>query len=83
MKTRIILTVLTLILISLPTLASGGIPPGKISLELEEVPIVAVLNMIATQNGLNVIVSGDVTGNVTTLEDSSVIDALRQQLKKA
>ncbi len=80
MKTRIILTVLTLILISLPTLASGGIPPGKISLELEEVPIVAVLNMIATQNGLNVIVSGDVTGNVTMRLDNvdveTALDAL-------
>jgi len=29
------------------------------------------------------VATGDVTGNVTTLEDSSVIDALRKQLKKA
>lgn len=49
----------------------------KISLELDGMPIVAVLNMIASQNRLNLVVSGDVTGNVTLrLQDVDIATAL-------
>ena len=37
----------------------------KLTLELEAVPVIDVLNMIAQQNGLNLVVSGDVTGEVS------------------
>ncbi len=37
----------------------------RITMELEGVPIITVLNMIAQQNNLNLVVSGEVTGDVT------------------
>jgi type IV pilus assembly protein PilQ len=45
---------------------AGPLPDtGKLSLTLEDVPIVDVLNMIAEQNELNIILPGTMTGRVT------------------
>jgi type II secretory pathway component HofQ len=50
---------------------------GNLSLELEEVPIVSVLNMIASQNRLNLVIAGEVSGHVTMrLEQVNVATAL-------
>ena len=73
--TALVLTIC--LLIAVPNVA-GQVPTGKkISLTLEEVPITAALSMIATQNGLNLVLSGNVEGNVTMrLEDVDVNTAL-------
>jgi len=57
----------------------GQQEPGgdKISLKLKGVPLVEVLNMIAMQYNLNLVVSGNVTGEVTIhLEDVDIFTAL-------
>ena len=49
----------------------------KLSLTLDNVPIVAALNMIAKQNDLNLVIAGEVTGSVTVrLQDVDVATAL-------
>jgi len=75
MYTRILVTVL---LISLITGVNAQIPEGrKLSLALEDVPITSALDMIATQNGLNLVVAGEVSGEVTLrLENVDVATAL-------
>jgi len=75
MYTRILVTIL---LISLTATVNAQIPEGrKLSLALEEMPITSALNMIATQNGLNLVVAGDVSGTVTVrLENVDVATAL-------
>ena len=45
--------------------ASGLENTESLSLELESVPIAMVLQMIAQQNDLNLVISGEVTGEVT------------------
>lgn len=48
-----------------------------ISMELEEIPIVTALNMIARQNQLNLVVSGQIDGTVTLrLSDVDIATAL-------
>ena len=50
---------------------------GKVSLKLKGVPLVEVLNMIAMQYNLNLVVSGNVTGEVSIhLEDVDIFTAL-------
>jgi type IV pilus assembly protein PilQ len=58
--------------------ANAQIPEGrKLSLSLEEMPITSALNMIATQNGLNLVVAGEVSGTITLrLSDVDVATAL-------
>lgn len=57
--------------------ANDALTTRRVSLELEGVPIASVLNMIASQNGLNLVLSGDVDGNVTMrLENVDVKTAL-------
>ncbi|MCD6250161.1 MAG: hypothetical protein J7J98_07530 [candidate division Zixibacteria bacterium] len=49
----------------------------KLSLTLEDMPLVTVLNMIAAQNELNLVVSGEVNGNISVnLEGVDVRTAL-------
>ena len=49
----------------------------KLSLKLKEVPLIEVLNMIALQYNLNLVVSGDVAGAVTIhLEEVDIFNAL-------
>ena len=60
------------------TALSEPIPPkARLSLELEGVPLTDVLQMIADQNHLNLVVSGDVQGKVTMrLNDVDIRSAL-------
>jgi len=75
MYTRILVTIL---LIPLTATVNAQMPEGrKLSLALEEIPITSALNMIATQNGLNLVVAGEVSGTVTVrLENVDVATAL-------
>ena len=58
--------------------ANGQLPQDKtLSLTLDNVPITTALNMIAAQNGLNLVVAGEVDGRVTLrLENVAVGTAL-------
>lgn len=57
--------------------AQANLTEGKLTLEFQSTPLVAVLNMIAQQNGLNLVVSGAVEGNVTVkLDNVDVATAL-------
>jgi len=78
MKTKAIIVVLLLTsLVGTSALAGLNTSQRKLSLDLEEVPIVSVLNMIASQNELNLVISGEVDGEVTLrLEDVDVATAL-------
>jgi type IV pilus assembly protein PilQ len=75
MNTKTLTVLLGLIL---ATAAHGQMPKGQtLSLTLEDVPITTALNMIAAQNGLNLVVAGEVTGKVSLrLENVEVATAL-------
>jgi type IV pilus assembly protein PilQ len=62
---KIILTYFALLAIGSAVVADPIAPGRQLSLTLEDVPLVAALNMIAAQNELNLVISGDVQGNVT------------------
>jgi len=75
MRTRTI--TLALLLLATPAGGNEALSEKRISLELEDTPIPAVLSMIASQNQLNLVVSGDVTGSVTMrLDDVTIAAAL-------
>jgi len=62
---------------AVPLSAQVDLTDRKLSLELESVPLVAVLNMIAQQNNLNLIISGEVEGEVSLkLDNIDVATAL-------
>ncbi|MEW5795759.1 MAG: hypothetical protein AB1772_05310 [Candidatus Zixiibacteriota bacterium] len=65
-------TVLTSILVLILAVASTAqLPKDRtLSLVLDDVPITTALNMIAVQNGLNLVVAGDVGGRVSLRLDS-------------
>ncbi len=69
-----------LLIIALPTAGTSAAlldNPEKLSMELESVSLPMVLNMIAQQYSLNLVVSGDVTGEVSLrLENVDVETAL-------
>lgn len=68
MKTRILAVLLPLFL---TVAVAAQLPQGRtLSLTLQDVPITTALNMIATQNGLNLVVAGDVNGRVSLRLDS-------------
>jgi len=71
---------LIIFLVSVLSLTARGAPlsdPGRLSLQLEDVPLVSVINSIAQQYDLNIVVSGEVTGSVTLrLNDVSLYSAL-------
>ncbi len=80
MKTLLLL-LLALVMLAPPAVRADlfdGTEP--ISLDLDGVPVATVLNTIAKQNSLNLVVSGDVNGNVTLRLDRvdlrSALDAL-------
>ncbi len=59
------------------SIMASEIDSETISLSLQEVPVTTVLNMLAEQKNLNLVVSGDITGNVTLrLEDVAIPTAL-------
>jgi type IV pilus secretin PilQ/predicted competence protein len=77
MNTRTVTAYLVVLLLALPAYGNDILNKGSITLELEDVPLVSVLNMIASQNKLNLVISGNVTGNVTMrLENVDVGTAL-------
>jgi len=77
MNTRLLTTVLILLILVLPAGADDLAPSQKISMNLEAVPLASVLSMIAAQHNLNIVLSGDVTNEVTLrLEDVDVSTAL-------
>lgn len=78
---RIYLTIFLTLLIVLagtnPAPANPLLNLGKLSLELSGVPVTDALNMIASQNNLNLVVSGAIDGEVTLhLTDVDVGTAL-------
>jgi type IV pilus assembly protein PilQ len=75
---RTIALILTTCLALAYTSSADQIIAGKkLSLTLEAVPITSALSMIATQNGLNLVLSGEVEGDVTMrLQDVDVNTAL-------
>ena len=72
MQTRTLISALVLVLVLFTgtILANDALSTRRISMELEGVPIASVLNTIASQNGLNLVISGEVDGNVTMRLDN-------------
>jgi type IV pilus assembly protein PilQ len=77
MKTSIV-TVALLLIVTAGGLSADPMPSERrLTLQLEGVPLVDALGMIAEQNGLNLVVSGEVTGDVTIrLDDVDIATAL-------
>jgi len=79
MKKIIVLTCLLTIVLTTAVFPSSDPFESKepLTMELEAVPITTVLNMIAQQNHLNLVISGNVTGDVTLrLENVDIASAL-------
>ncbi len=76
---RSLVLVLIVVLVAAIPAPTNPLNSGKlISLDLEEAPIGTVLSMIARQNGLNIVVSGEVSGLVTlNLKDVDIDIALQ------
>ena len=73
----IVIVVLVMLLFVGTALADFDHNDYKLSLDLQGVSIPDVLNMIAQQHNLNIVISGDVTGEVTLrLEDVDLTTAL-------
>ena len=81
-KRSTILILATILMLVIGSVAGSPLMEGKrLTLELEEAPIITVLNLIASQNELNLVVSGQVTGEVTMrLNDVDVAAALESIL---
>jgi len=77
-----VMTLTILMLLFTSNVISSPIDPDKkLTLNLEEVPLPTVLSMIAKQHNLNLVVSGDVTGQVSLrLEDVDINTALETVL---
>ncbi len=80
MRTHVYMAILTTVFLWTPP--AGGAAQLEytqpLSLELEAVPVEVVLQMLAQQNDLNLVVSGDVSGDVTLrLDQVNVTTALR------
>ncbi len=73
-----VMTFTILMLLFTLNVTSNPIDPGKkLTLDLEDVSLTTVLNMIAKQHSLNLVVSGDITGQVSlNLEDVDINTAL-------
>lgn len=72
------MTFVGLLLLAVSLRAASPLDSARpLSLNLENVPITTVLDMVAAQNGLNIVVSGTVAGTVTLrLEDVPLAAAL-------
>ncbi|MFQ5498368.1 MAG: hypothetical protein ACE5FH_01740 [Candidatus Zixiibacteriota bacterium] len=76
-KVRFYATVCSLWLSAFTIQSAPFDPDATLTLELEQVSIVTALNMIASQNDLNLVISGDVSGDVTLrLQDVGIEAAL-------
>ncbi|MFH2048975.1 MAG: hypothetical protein ABIJ12_05985, partial [bacterium] len=73
-----VMTFAILMLLFIFNATSSPIDPEKrLTLDLEEVPLATVLNMIAKQHNLNLVISGDVSGEISLrLEDVDINTAL-------
>ncbi|RKX26399.1 MAG: hypothetical protein DRP45_03625 [Candidatus Zixiibacteriota bacterium] len=77
MKTLAISALIISLILAPSISADKALKSSRFSMELEGVPLVSVLNMIASQNELNIVISGEVTGEVTMrLDDVDVATAL-------
>jgi len=77
MKTKILCSLAILILALSSPVASDSLSEGRISLDLEDMPLMSVLKMIAAQNDLNLVISSEVSGEVSLrLDDVKVETAL-------
>ncbi|MEW5994913.1 MAG: hypothetical protein AB1744_11030, partial [Candidatus Zixiibacteriota bacterium] len=66
MKSYALVIILVVLLTPVPAFSARSLSETEpISLELEAVPLEMVLQMLAQQNDLNLVVSGEVTGDVT------------------
>ncbi|MCK4574026.1 MAG: secretin and TonB N-terminal domain-containing protein [candidate division Zixibacteria bacterium] len=72
MNKKRVLSIILMLALMIASTASGSVFDGteKLSLELEAVPLPTVLSMIAQQNGLNLVLSGEVEGKVTLRLDN-------------
>jgi len=77
MKRILVVVSLLFYALAVPLHSQVNLTDIRLSLELESVPLVAVLNMIAQQNNLNLIISGEVEGEVSLkLDDIDIATAL-------
>jgi type IV pilus assembly protein PilQ len=77
MKTCKLYAILILLLLTVPVRGNQKLTSQTLSMELEGVPLVSVLNMIASQKELNLVISDEVSGEVTMrLVDVDVATAL-------
>ena len=74
---KIITGIIFIVLLATAAVAITADKQDKITLKLKEVPLIEVLNMIALQYNLNLVVSGDIAGVVTIhLEEVDIFNAL-------
>jgi len=77
MKNKIFIAGMILVLLPAIIIAVEFDPDKKVSLKFDEVPLTTVLNMLAEEYNLNIVLSGEITGEITLrLEDVTLEDAL-------
>lgn len=77
LKWSVMTFTILMLLITISAVSSPIDSAKKLTLDLEEVPLPTVLNMIAKQHNLNLVVSGNVTGKISLrLEDVDINVAL-------
>ncbi|UCC44556.1 MAG: hypothetical protein JSU65_01115 [Candidatus Zixiibacteriota bacterium] len=80
MKKHIGLIIIVILLVASSSAGQGTLGEHKLSLNFESTPLIAVLNMIAQQNGLNLVISDEVTGEVSVrlvdVDISTALDAV-------
>lgn len=80
MKRQKLYTLIIMLLLVLPVKGNQILTSQRVTLELEEVPLVSVLSMIASQKELNLVISGEVSGDVTMhlidVDLATALDAL-------
>ncbi len=76
-KWSVMTFIILMLLFTLNTFSSPIDPDKRLTLNMEEVPIQSVLNMIAKQHNLNLVISGNVSGEISLrLEDVNINTAL-------
>ena len=76
-KWSVMTFIILMLLFTLNTFSSPIDPDKRLTLNMEEVPIQSVLNIIAKQHNLNLVISGNVSGEISLrLEDVNINTAL-------
>ena len=76
-KWSVMIFTILMLLFTFNAVSSSIDPEKRLTLDLEEVPLATVLNMIAKQHNLNLVISGDVSGEISLhLEDVDINTAL-------